>query len=217
MTKHRRDQKVIVTAGATREYIDPVRFISNPSTGKMGLELAKELFQRGFSVILVRTVSSTSSVPEGIILREVETSEEMAREVLDLVKDCDCLIMAAAVGDLTPVKTARKKLKKGELASLPLKQTTDILSQARGKRGLIKIGFALETDRLERNAREKLQRKGLSLIVANLAGEGKNPFGSGKKDYFLIPADGGPVRLQSVTKKRLAREVAERVEVLLGK
>lgn len=215
MKTSRSPAHILVTSGATREYIDPVRFISNRSTGEMGLELARAFRKKGFDVTLIRTVSCHGSVPAGIDVCEVETAAEMARQVFERADETDCLVMAAAVSDFTPESPAETKIKKKESLSLRLIKTPDILKSAGSGKRLMKIGFALETGELEKNARKKLKEKGLDLIIGNRLDRANTPFGSGKKDFLVISASGEAQPLKGVTKKTLALEIANRIKIMI--
>lgn len=167
-------KKVLITAGPTREYIDPVRFISNPSTGKMGLALAQEARARGAEVTLVLGPTSLSSSDrEGLTVIDVVSAEDMAREVLTRVEGSDVFIASAAVGDYKPAAASAQKMKKSDAPeALELVRTPDVLAEASkrvhalGRRPLL-VGFAAETQNVESYAREKLLKKGLDWIVAN--------------------------------------------------
>lgn len=179
-------KKVVVTAGATREYIDPVRFISNPSSGKMGFAVAKAARGAGAEVTLI-TGKTHLRTPYGIERIDVETVEEMKETVLEVVKDADIYISAAAIGDYKPTKREEKKIKKSEgKLILELERTPDILKLVgeRKKSGQLVIGFAAETDNLVENAREKIEKKNLDGIVANDVKKGI--FGSDKTEVFFI-------------------------------
>jgi phosphopantothenoylcysteine decarboxylase/phosphopantothenate--cysteine ligase len=160
--------RVVVTAGGTREAIDPVRVISNRSTGKQGYALAAAAHARGAEVVLVTTVDREP--PPGVTMVSVESAAEMGDAVVPRIADTDVLIMAAAVADFRPANPADRKLKKGEaIEAIPLEPTHDFLVDigARKPAHLTLVGFAAETENLEENARGKLERKNLDLIVAN--------------------------------------------------
>ena len=170
--------KFLITAGGTREYIDPVRFISNASSGKMGYALAASAAKRGHDVTII-SANVALLVPEKTTVIKVQTAEEMFEAVKTKFADCDCLIMAAAVSDYTPVETREHKLKKGdgELV-IKLKPTVDILkwagqvksknqkSKGKNKRQVV-VGFALEDEDIEKRAEKKLIEKNLDMIIAN--------------------------------------------------
>ena len=159
---------VLVTAGGTREPIDPVRYISNRSSGKQGHAIAEEALRRGAKVTLVTTTDRSVSGAADVV--RVDTAEEMEHAVLSRSDACDVVVMAAAVADFRPASAADRKIKKGAGApELVLVPTTDILATlgARRRPGQTIVGFAAETDDVVTNAREKLSRKGADLIVAN--------------------------------------------------
>lgn len=159
----------LITAGGTREYIDPVRFISNASSGKMGFALARAALKAGHRVTLI-TVATSQPVPKGVRLIEVETAGEMFGSVKKYFEKCDCLIMAAAVADYTPVSVAKSKIEKtGKSLTIKLKATPDILRWAgtHKKKKQIVVGFALEDKYIRRRAEGKLKDKCLDMIVAN--------------------------------------------------
>ena len=179
-------KKVVITAGATREYIDPVRFISNPSSGKMGYALAKVAKGMGAEVVLI-SGKTCLKPPYGVKTVVVETVEEMKEAVLKEFDSADVYISAAAIGDYTPVKKSSKKIKKGEgTLTLELKRTPDILKTVgEKKRGnQIIVGFAAETENLVENAVRKLKKKNLDFIAANDVKGGV--FGSDENRVYLI-------------------------------
>lgn len=161
--------KLLITAGGTREYIDPVRFISNASSGKMGYAIAAAAIKAGHKVTLI-TAPTALKAPAGAKVIQVVTSEDMFRAVKAEFGQCDGLIMAAAVSDYKPAAKSKTKIKKQQAdLTITLKPTTDILKWAgRNKKpGQILIGFALEDKNLLENAEGKLKRKNLDMIVAN--------------------------------------------------
>ncbi|MCK5391740.1 MAG: bifunctional phosphopantothenoylcysteine decarboxylase/phosphopantothenate--cysteine ligase CoaBC [Deltaproteobacteria bacterium] len=162
------NEKVLVTAGATREYIDSVRYISNPSSGKMGYSLAREALNRGADVVLISGRTNLSPIP-GVKTINVDSSEDMYKSVMEILDWSTIVIKAAAVGDYTLTSTRNRKIKKDDKDKiLKLKRTKDILHDiGKKKSGKIVIGFAAETDNLIKNAQDKLKRKNADLIVAN--------------------------------------------------
>ncbi len=167
--KQRNRLRFLITAGGTREYIDPVRFISNASTGRMGCELARAAAAAGHKVTLI-TGPGCLPAPVGVRVVDVETSGEMFDAVRKYFRACDCLIMAAAVSDYVPQRCARAKIKKGrKVITLKLKPTPDILKWAghHKKRKQVVIGFALEDRNIKSSAERKMQDKNLDMIVAN--------------------------------------------------
>lgn len=163
-------KKVLVTAGPTHEYIDPVRFISNPSSGRMGCALAREARYRGAGVVLV-TGPSNEPPPPGVRVRRVTSALEMLDACLEELEGADVVIKAAAVGDYRAKVYSGQKIKRGDAPELTLGlvQNPDIARElsARKAPGQLLVGFAAETERVEENARRKIEQKGLDMIVAN--------------------------------------------------
>jgi len=160
--------RILITAGGTREYIDPVRFISNASSGRMGYALARAAVKAGHDVTVI-SAGVNLRRPVGVEIIDVETSGEMFTAVKQNFPCCDCLIMAAAVSDYKPAKISKTKIKKinAEL-SIALKPTPDILKWAgKNKKHRVIVGFALEDSNVRRNAEKKLHDKNLDMIVAN--------------------------------------------------
>lgn len=207
-------KNILITAGPTREYLDPVRYISNDSTGLMGYELAEESSRRGFNVQLVSGPVSLEA-PRGIQVVNVKTSGEMAEAVLGRLDESDCLIMTAAVCDFKPVKAEKNKIKKREKLIVELTKTQDILKAAEEKKDIVKVGFALETEQGVDNGLKKLKDKNLDLIVINIKTPEKDPFGPGEKDFILATASGGVREIKDVTKKKMAGIIMDEVEGLL--
>jgi phosphopantothenoylcysteine decarboxylase / phosphopantothenate---cysteine ligase len=167
--RRRRKFKFLITAGGTREYIDPVRFISNASSGKMGYELARSALLAGNNVILV-TAPVNLNPPKGADVVEIKSARDMFEAVKDKFGGCDCLIMTAAVSDYTPVKPARHKMKKSPgVVTLKLKPTQDILKWAgtHKKQNQVVVGFALEDRDIKSSAERKMREKNLDMIIAN--------------------------------------------------
>ena len=184
-------RKVLVTAGPTREPIDPVRFVSNPSSGKMGFAAARAAVRRGAEVLLV-TGPVDLPEPQGVRVVRVGTAEEMARVVLAEADGQDLFVAAAAVSDYRPRSPSPRKLKKGEgEESLLLARTPDILA-ALGERlggaphGPVLVGFAAETEDVVANAREKLKRKRCDLVVANAVGRAGSGFGADRNRVTIV-------------------------------
>ena len=160
--------RILITAGGTREYIDPVRYISNASTGKMGYALARAAVKAGHDVTLI-TCPTALRRPKNVSIIDVVTAADMFKAVKANFEKCDCLIMAAAVSDYTIAKPSKTKIKKADTKlSIDLKPTVDILKWAgKKKKGRIVVGFALEDKNLRQNAESKLKEKKLDMIVAN--------------------------------------------------
>ncbi|HOK56434.1 MAG TPA: phosphopantothenoylcysteine decarboxylase [bacterium] len=198
--------KVLISAGPTREYIDPVRFISNPSTGKMGYLIAEYAKKKGFDVILVSGPTYLKP-PEGVKLIKVETAEEMQKEILKNFPKVDLLIMAAAVSDWRPFRKFKNKLKRKNQWTLKLIPNPDILkSVAKIKKESQKVvGFALETEDIIKNAEKKLKEKKLDLIIGNTP----DFFGKGKKsDVWFIFKDGKVINFK-IKKEQLPPKIFE--------
>tara|TARA_B100000315_G_scaffold68891_1_gene62766 strand:+ start:64 stop:1302 length:1239 start_codon:yes stop_codon:yes gene_type:complete len=201
-------KKVLVTAGPTREPMDPVRFISNPSSGKMGFALAAEALKRGAEVTLISGPTKLEPLP-GIKFIPVVTAHEMKEEVFKCLTQIDIVIMAAAVGDYQPAKYSKQKIKKDkELLVLEFKKTTDILAEIGRKKGnKILIGFAAETEKLAENAREKLKKKNLDIIVANKIGISESGFQSDFNKAVILTKDGKQEELPLMSKTNLADKI----------
>jgi phosphopantothenoylcysteine decarboxylase/phosphopantothenate--cysteine ligase len=206
---------IVVTAGGTQEPIDPVRYLSNRSSGKMGYALAEAARDRGAKVTLV-TAPASLPEPVGVDVIRVCTAEEMHHSVEETVVKADALIMAAAVADYRPKKTAKDKIKKGKAGlTLELECTPDILGTVKGN--LIKVGFAAESSNLVENAREKLKQKGLALIVANDITASDSGFGTDTNRVTIIDRKGKADRLPLLPKREVADKVLDRVATLLTK
>jgi phosphopantothenoylcysteine decarboxylase/phosphopantothenate--cysteine ligase len=208
-------RRVVVTAGPTHEPIDPVRFVGNRSSGKMGVAIATEALARGASVVLVLG-PGTVSPPPGVDLVRVETAEEMRTSVLEHV-DADAIVMAAAVADFRPKMTADRKLKKDQgVPDLVFEPTPDILREVAATRrpGQVIVGFAAETDDVEAAGRAKLADKGLDLLVANAVGRPATGFGADTNDAAILGATGPDTSLRTWTKTELAGALWDRVAAL---
>lgn len=211
-------RRVLVTAGPTREHIDPVRYLSNPSTGKMGFEVARAAARRGADVLLVSGPSALRD-PDGVRVVRVSTAEEMAAAVLGAADEQDLLVAAAAVSDYRPRESLASKRKKTEGAeSLDLERTTDILATLGNRlagqpHSPVLVGFAAETEDVVQNAREKLRRKHCDLVVANAVGAPGAGFGSDRNRVSLV----GLAEVVEVegTKGEVADFILDRVVPLL--
>ena len=214
-------RKVIVTAGGTQEPIDPVRSVVNRSSGKQGYALAQAAVDRGAEVVLI-SGPSTLSAPFGLNHIEVKTAAEMQQAVLSQAGECDVLLMAAAVADFRPQASAQHKIKRGAGSqTLQLEPTDDILAQVaelrkKGGRPAVVVGFAAESQDLLDNARGKLERKGLALIVANDILSPEAGFAVDTNRVTLLDAGGGVQALPLMSKAQVAEHVLDRVEALLG-
>lgn len=199
----------MVTAGPTREFFDPVRFLSNPSSGKMGYALAEAARKAGARVTLI-SGPATLPRPKGTRYLLVTTAEEMYRAVMREARFADIILMAAAVCDWRPVRyIPRKVKKKGNRISLRLVRTPDILKELgrRKKPGQILVGFAAETDHLIPNALKKLKEKNLDLIVANLVGRQDGGFARDENRAVLLSAKRPPFRLAQMSKRELSSKI----------
>jgi phosphopantothenoylcysteine decarboxylase/phosphopantothenate--cysteine ligase len=209
-------RRVLVTAGPTREAIDPVRFVSNHSSGKMGVALAASAWRRGADVTLVAGPISVAT-PPGAVIRRVESTGDMARAVEELAPNADVLIMAAAPSDFRPARPAEKKIKKEKDApQVVFENTPDILrsSMARRRSGAIVVGFALETNDAVENGRRKLRDKDLDLIVVNDATEAGAAFGVDTNRVTLLSRDGPDEVLPLLPKSEVADAILDRVELI---
>jgi phosphopantothenoylcysteine decarboxylase / phosphopantothenate---cysteine ligase len=209
-------RRVLVTAGPTREAIDPVRFVSNHSSGKMGVALASSAWRRGANVSLIAGPLSVAP-PAGPELRHVETTEQMAHAVEELAPSADVLIMAAAPADFRPQSVAKSKIKKGKGAPVvAMEDTPDILRSTleRRRKNAIVVGFALETEDAVANGRKKLRDKALDLIVVNDATEEGAGFGVDTNRVTLIDREGAEEVLPLLSKADVADAILDRVERL---
>jgi phosphopantothenoylcysteine decarboxylase/phosphopantothenate--cysteine ligase len=207
------ERKVVVSAGGTREPLDPVRFIGNYSSGKMGYALAEAARDRGAEVVLVSAATAVAA-PYGVTVVPVGRAVEMRDAIASHCQDADVLIMAAAVADYEPASPAEHKIKRsGEAMVVELRETPDILASARGE--FVRVGFAAESRDLEQNARDKLQRKGLDLIVANDVTAPGSGFGTDTNQVVILDAAGGVERLPLLSKYEVANRVLDHVVPLL--
>ena len=205
--------RFLVSAGPTREYIDPVRFLSNPSSGKMGFAVAKEAVKRGYECVLVSGPVNLKP-PKGCKFIPVVSAEDMYEAIVKEFPKCDVLIMTAAVSDFKPAKRLKQKEHKiAEKAVLELVRTKDILkgvAKEKGKRFV--IGFAAETNDILASAKRKMFVKGLDMIVANDVSRSDAGFASEKlRAVFLFP-DGKEVRCGLVGKTTVAKKLIEAAE-----
>ena len=202
--------KILITAGPTREYLDPVRFISNLSTGKMGYLISEEAIKRGHKVILISGPTYLKP-PDGIKVVKITSTEEMKEAVLKYFPEYDVLIMAAAVSDWKPEKKYRGKLKRKKEWNLKLIPNPDILKEVSRikKENQIVIGFALETENIEKNALKKLKEKKLDLIIGNTT----EFFGEGKPSKVVfISKDGKVKKYKRIKKEKVAEKIVNWIE-----
>jgi phosphopantothenoylcysteine decarboxylase/phosphopantothenate--cysteine ligase len=204
--------RVLVTAGGTREPIDPVRFIGNRSSGKQGHAVAEEAASRGAKVTLVTTTSQPAS--SGIDVVRVDTAAEMEQAVLSRADQADLVVMAAAVADFRPVEVSDSKIKKaGGVPQVVLEPTADILAALGAQRrpGQTIVGFAAETDDLRANAADKLARKGIDLIVANDVSAPGVGFEHDTNAVVILGADGAAQEIPLTDKRAIARAILDAV------
>lgn len=207
-------KKILITAGPTREMLDPVRFLSNLSTGEMGYTLAKVAVSKGYQVSLVSGPTDLPP-PKGVKFHAVVSAMQMKKVCAELFPRHDCLIMAAAVCDFMPAAADRNKIPSLKGLTLQLKRTPDILASLAEQKGRrVVIGFCLETRDLIRRAIEKIAKKKLDGIVANFYGSGHNPFGKRRVKVHLIDAAGKVRKLAARSKAQVARTLLKWMEHL---
>jgi len=208
-------KRIVVTAGGTREPIDPVRFIGNYSSGKMGVAIAEAACNRGAEVIFI-SASISIHPPLGVEIVNVKTAQEMHEAVLERVNNADALIMAAAVADYRPrdFEDSKIKRKDGGL-SLQLASTSDIIGEISGN--IVKVGFAAESDNLIENAKGKLKSKGLDIIVANDITAEDSGFGTDTNRVVIIDQDGNQDDLPLMSKSEVAHQILNRVASVFSK
>jgi phosphopantothenoylcysteine decarboxylase/phosphopantothenate--cysteine ligase len=213
-------RRVVVTAGGTREPIDPVRFISNYSSGKMGFAIAAAAAERGAHVVLVSTAAHPAH--NGVEVRPVETADEMLGELRAQLKGADLLVMAAAVADFRPAKVAGSKIRREDTAhlTLDLEPIPDLLAtvgKEKGGAGVFRVGFAAEGSDLDAKALDKMKKKGLQAIVANDISRKDAGFGSDYNAGVILFADGTRHEIPRMTKREMADRILDLVGPLLPK
>ena len=214
LTGQLKDKKAIVTAGPTYEPLDPVRFIGNHSSGKMGLAIAKELYSRGADVTLIMGPTHLSFSANGVSLVNVTTADEMYNACMDKFEEADITIMAAAVADYTPINTADEKIKKKEISlSIELTKTKDILKAlgAKKKNGQVLVGFALETNNEEIYANQKLKEKNTDLIVLNSLNDSGAGFGHDTNKITIFEKGGQVFRFETKSKQAVAKDIIDKI------
>ncbi|MCK4930829.1 MAG: phosphopantothenoylcysteine decarboxylase, partial [Candidatus Aminicenantes bacterium] len=201
----------------TREYLDPVRFLSNRSSGKMGYAIAEEALKRGADVTLLSGPTHISP-PQGAKLVMVQTTDEMADQTFQHFENTDVVLMAAAVSDITFKDTAPQKMKKKRLSQdVKLIQTQDILKKLGEKKGdKILIGFAAETENIRDNSLQKIKDKNLDFIVANNVADETIGFESDFNQVIFVFPDGQITRTERMSKMDISQLIWDRVEDLLG-
>ncbi len=207
-------RRILVTAGGTREAIDPIRYLGNPSSGKMGYAIAAAARDRGGDVTLVSGPTALRP-PAGVRLVHVVAADEMLAAVQEALPGHDVLVMAAAVADFAPARPLREKAKKADAPlTLELRHTVDILEAVREVPVQVRVGFAAETSDLVTNARKKLADKGLDFIVANDISGTRTPFGSDDNEVVFVDAhEATPI--PRLSKRALADLILDRVATLL--
>lgn len=211
-TKDLKDKKILVTSGPTWESVDPVRFISNPSSGKMGFAVARAAEYRGGEVTLI-TGPTHLPDPNNVKVIRIQTAREMAQAVFDNIEHSDIIIKTAAVSDYRPKDPATQKIKKekGELV-LYLERTQDILKEiGLRKKDQILVGFAAETENLEQHAETKLVEKNLDIIVGNIVGESSSGFGADTNKVTLFFKEGTQEPLLVMEKDAVAHILLDRI------
>ena len=199
--------RFLIASGPTREPLDPVRFLSNYSTGKMGEYLVEAAKNKGHEVTWIECP------------KKAETALELERELKELLPKSDVLIMAAAVCDVRPLKVSGKKIKKDRLSMIPLTKNPDILAglSRKKRRDQVFIGFALESENVFENANKKLKGKSLDLIVLQKVTKTINPFGDKLIEAFFLGEDKGIKRFSAIKKQKVARLVVQAAEELCKK
>jgi phosphopantothenoylcysteine decarboxylase/phosphopantothenate--cysteine ligase len=204
-------ERLLITVGATREEIDPVRFISNRSSGRMGFALAEAALQRGAEVTVVRGVT-TVEAPAGVRVIRALSAEEMFKTVASEAGNASVFIGAAAIADYRPSERADGKIKKSEeTLTLTLERTPDVLSQVAASRsnGMLVIGFSAETENVVENARQKLARKNLDAIVANDVTRADSGFDTTTNAVTIITRNAAPVELPVMSKLEAANRILD--------
>ena len=207
-------KRIVVTAGGTQEPVDPVRCLTNRSSGKMGYALAEAARDRGAQVVLISAPSALSK-PACVDTVDVGTAREMYEAVKKAVAEADALIMAAAVADYRPVQVSESKIKRQQAPSLSLEleRTPDVLGEVKGN--FVRVGFAAESDNLVANVREKLQKKQLDLIVANDITAAGSEIGADTNRVVIIDREGKEEQLPLLHKREVADKILDRVAKLL--
>jgi phosphopantothenoylcysteine decarboxylase/phosphopantothenate--cysteine ligase len=213
-TQDLKGERLLITTGGTREEIDPVRFISNHSSGRMGFALAEAAQKRGAQVTVV-AASTSIAPPENVKITSAISAAAMHRAVMNELNDATVFVGAAAVADYRPANRAENKIKKtGDRLVIELEKTTDILAEVSKKRpsGLIVVGFAAETNDVEAHARSKMHRKHLDLIVANDVSNDKTGFGSENNQGLILSRDAkNPTEISLMSKREMADKILDEV------
>ena len=202
---------LLITAGPTYEPIDPVRGITNRSSGLLGYEIAKEAVRRKYKVTLISGPTALKPPPETRFIL-AERATDMKQAVLKEFRKTNCLIMAAAISDFRIKRTSSHKIKKKERLLLHLLENPDILKSLPNKSDRVLVGFALETENLLKNARKKLIDKNLDLIIANKVDRKNLPFGEGRKSFVFLKKKEKPVYFKNKTKREIAGTILDIVK-----
>jgi phosphopantothenoylcysteine decarboxylase/phosphopantothenate--cysteine ligase len=198
--------RFLITAGPTREPIDPVRYISNRSSGKMGYAIAEAAIEGDHEVVLISGPVNVDR-PRGVAVIPISTSDEMFEAVQRQARNCDILVMCAAVADYKPVKVSKNKIKKrGENVSLELVPTHDILASLPKDRQHLVVGFAAETENIESNGQKKLREKNCDIVVANDARIGME---SDENEVTILFRDGETKKISRASKKIISRDLVK--------
>ncbi len=199
--------RFLITAGPTREPIDPVRYLSNRSSGKMGYAIAEAAIDAGHGVVLISGPVDVDR-PPGATVIPISTSEEMFGALHQQARNCDVLVMCAAVADYKPAKVSKSKIKKRDAdLSLELIPTRDILASLPTNREYLVVGFAAETENVEANARKKLEEKNCDIIVANDVSRPDSGMESDENEVTILFRDGQKKKISRAPKKIVAREL----------
>lgn len=209
-------RRVLVSAGPTREWLDPVRYLSNPSSGRMGYAVAEAALARGAEVAVVAGPTELDP-PAGAACARVESAAEMRAALEERIGDADLLVMAAAVADWRPARVAaEKEPKAGERRELELVRTPDILATLPARPGQVRVGFAMETDQGVERAADKARRKGLAFICLNYPTRAGSAFGGPDNEVTIVRPDGAAEPLPRMPKRAVADAILDRAVPLLA-
>lgn len=211
--RRRRRLRILISAGATREPIDAVRFLSNYSTGYMGSRLAAEALRRGHRVTVVRG-HAQEPMPKATRIVPADDARQMASAMRRLAPAADVVIMAAAVSDFRPARVRRAKLPRRTRLALTLEATPDIIAGVPRRAGQVRVGFAVEPGAVLPRASRKLREKRLDLLLAQRLNGGGEPFGRRRVSAWLVSRDGAPRRLGRISKAAAARRILDKAEAL---
>ncbi|MBC7361563.1 MAG: bifunctional phosphopantothenoylcysteine decarboxylase/phosphopantothenate--cysteine ligase CoaBC [Candidatus Aminicenantes bacterium] len=212
-----KNKVILITAGPTREFLDPVRYLSNPSSGKMGYELAREAYELGAEVILISGPVDLEP-PAEVYVEKVITAEEMRQAVLKHYARADVVVMAAAVADFKFSQSLPDKVKKEKIGpSLTIEKTPDILQElGASKSQQLLVGFAAETSQVTDRAFQKMKQKNLDLMVANDVSRPETGFGSDDNEVWLLWPDGRSKKIPRMSKRKISQQIFSEIEVLLN-